>query len=84
MTTPPLDRDPASPTTARRRLATAVGYHESVRGALDRGRLDVLVRDRPARVQHRSGVDVDPQQSRSTLSATALCAPAPDGVERDA
>jgi predicted amidohydrolase YtcJ len=33
----------------------AVGYHESVDGPLDRDRLDVLVGDRPTRVQHRSG-----------------------------
>jgi predicted amidohydrolase YtcJ len=45
---------------ADRRLAAgewlrATGYHESVAGPLDRGRLDELVPDRPARVQHRSG-----------------------------
>jgi predicted amidohydrolase YtcJ len=33
----------------------AVGYHPSVTGELDRGRLDQLVADRPVRVQHRSG-----------------------------
>jgi predicted amidohydrolase YtcJ len=33
----------------------AVGYHEAVHGPLDRDRLDALVPDRPARVQHRSG-----------------------------
>jgi predicted amidohydrolase YtcJ len=33
----------------------AVGYHESVAGALDRTVLDALVPDRPLRVQHRSG-----------------------------
>ncbi|WP_181801389.1 amidohydrolase family protein [Streptomyces shenzhenensis] len=33
----------------------AVGYHESVAGELDRWTLDVLVPDRPVRVQHRSG-----------------------------
>jgi predicted amidohydrolase YtcJ len=33
----------------------AVGYHESVAGALDRWVLDALVADRPVRVQHRSG-----------------------------
>jgi len=32
-----------------------VGYHESVAGELDRERLDALVPDRPARIQHRSG-----------------------------
>jgi predicted amidohydrolase YtcJ len=33
----------------------AIGYHESVAGALDRWRLDAIVADRPVRVQHRSG-----------------------------
>ncbi|MEU9450388.1 amidohydrolase family protein [Streptomyces sp. NPDC048277] len=33
----------------------AVGYHESVAGALDRRVLDAIVLDRPVRVQHRSG-----------------------------
>jgi predicted amidohydrolase YtcJ len=33
----------------------AVGYHESVAGALDRDVLDGLVPDRPVRVQHRTG-----------------------------
>ena len=33
----------------------AVGYHESVAGDLDRWSLDELVRERPVRVQHRSG-----------------------------
>jgi predicted amidohydrolase YtcJ len=32
-----------------------VGYHESVAGDLDRTILDDLVRDRPVRIQHRSG-----------------------------
>jgi len=32
-----------------------VGYHESVAGVLDRVELDMLVPDRPARIQHRSG-----------------------------
>jgi predicted amidohydrolase YtcJ len=32
-----------------------IGYHESVAGELDRARLDALVRDRPVRIQHRSG-----------------------------
>jgi predicted amidohydrolase YtcJ len=33
----------------------AIGYHESVAGALDRWSLDALVGERPVRVQHRSG-----------------------------
>jgi predicted amidohydrolase YtcJ len=32
-----------------------IGYHESVAGDLDRARLDQLLPDRPARIQHRSG-----------------------------
>ncbi len=32
-----------------------VGYHESVAGDLDRATLDTLCRDRPVRIQHRSG-----------------------------
>ncbi len=32
-----------------------VGYHESVAGRLCRDRLDALLRERPVRVQHRSG-----------------------------
>lgn len=32
-----------------------IGYHESVAGELDRARLDELVRDRPLKIQHRSG-----------------------------
>lgn len=31
------------------------GYHESVAGALDRSRLDEMVRDHPVRIQHRTG-----------------------------
>ncbi|QBI70373.1 amidohydrolase family protein [Mycobacterium avium subsp. hominissuis] len=33
----------------------AVGYHDSVAGALDRTALDAIVRDLPVRIQHRSG-----------------------------
>jgi predicted amidohydrolase YtcJ len=33
----------------------ATGYHESVAGMLDAATLDRIVRDRPMRVQHRSG-----------------------------
>ncbi|MFZ0833283.1 MAG: amidohydrolase family protein, partial [Mycobacterium sp.] len=33
----------------------AVGYHESVAGELDRGRLDALQPHTPMRIQHRSG-----------------------------
>jgi predicted amidohydrolase YtcJ len=34
----------------------AIGYHDSVAGALNRNQLDELVPNRPVRVQHRSGV----------------------------
>ncbi|MFT4289113.1 amidohydrolase family protein [Nocardioides sp.] len=37
------------------RTLRGVGYHESVAGPLDRHLLDGLVRDRPVRIQHRSG-----------------------------
>ncbi|WP_264992238.1 amidohydrolase family protein, partial [Mycobacterium montefiorense] len=33
----------------------AIGYHESVAGALDRAALDAMVTDIPVRIQHRSG-----------------------------
>ena len=32
-----------------------VNYHESIAGDLDRWQLDMLINDRPARIQHRSG-----------------------------
>lgn len=32
-----------------------VGYHESVAGELDRWQLDQILRDRPLKIQHRSG-----------------------------
>jgi predicted amidohydrolase YtcJ len=40
---------------AQGEFVRGVGYHESVAGPLDRVELDVLVPDRPARIQHRSG-----------------------------
>ncbi len=33
----------------------AIGYHESIAGALDANALDEIVRDRPVRLQHRTG-----------------------------
>lgn len=33
----------------------AIGYHDTVAGALDRHALDALAPDRPVRIQHRSG-----------------------------
>ncbi|HEY1665938.1 MAG TPA: amidohydrolase family protein [Trebonia sp.] len=62
---PPLTRT-AAELAARFRAADAdlppgawlraVGYHESVAGALDRHALDRLIPRRPVRVQHRTGV----------------------------
>lgn len=61
---PPHVADAASLERALRAAATAgaperglrgVGYHESVAGELDRGRLDAWIDDRALRVQHRSG-----------------------------
>ena len=59
----------------------AVGYHESVAGALDRWRLDALVPDAPVRVQHRSGA----MWMLNTAAIDALGVEALDdpGVERD-
>lgn len=37
------------------RWLRGVGYHESVAGSLDRDALDAFVRERPLRIQHRSG-----------------------------
>ncbi len=60
----------------------AVGYHESVSGALDRRRLDALVGDRPARVQHATGAMW--VLSSAALARTGIAELAPEGVERDA
>ncbi len=64
------------------RWIRAIGYHESVAGALDRRQLDQLVADTPIRVQHRSG-------ALWVLNSTAidrlgLEAVAHEGLERDA
>jgi predicted amidohydrolase YtcJ len=59
-----------------------VGYHESIAGELDADLVDRLVPDRPARVQHRTGMLwVLNRQARDLLD-TALSAPL-DGIERD-
>ncbi|MGP0030481.1 MAG: amidohydrolase family protein [Acidimicrobiales bacterium] len=59
----------------------AVGYHESVAGALDRHALDRIVAERPIRVQHRSGVQwVLNTWALGQLPQSALAHP---GVERD-
>jgi predicted amidohydrolase YtcJ len=59
----------------------AVGYHESVAGALDRHALDRLVPRRPVRVQHRTGA----LWVVNSLAATRLGLDECDlgGVERD-
>lgn len=60
----------------------AVGYHESVAGALDRWALDAVVAERPVRVQHRSGALWI--LNSAALVAVGLDGPdGPDGVERD-
>jgi predicted amidohydrolase YtcJ len=59
----------------------AVGYHESVAGPLDRGRLDALVADRPVRVQHRSGALW--VLNTPALDAVGAAASDEDGIERD-
>jgi predicted amidohydrolase YtcJ len=60
-----------------------IGYHESVAGELERGRLDAMLADRPVRIQHRSGM-------LWMLNAAAIDrlgldgdGPTPPGVERD-
>lgn len=59
----------------------AVGYHESVAGALDRWSIDRLVADRPVRVEHRSGILWI--LNSAALDALAIEHEAPAGVERD-
>ena len=87
---PPDVRDPAALARALRagdrsladgRWLRAVGYHESVAGDLDRDGLDEIVRDRPLRLQHRSG-------ARWTLNSTGvdvlgLATSDHAGIERD-
>ncbi len=59
---PSVSTEPALHDTLRRAAAgrgdawlRGVGYHESVAGDIDRDWLDVIVPDRPIRIQHRSG-----------------------------
>ncbi|MHB1924437.1 MAG: amidohydrolase family protein [Acidimicrobiales bacterium] len=59
----------------------AVGYHDSVAGPLDRYGLDGLVRDRPVRVQHRSGALW--MLNSAGLAALGAELPHHAGVERD-
>jgi predicted amidohydrolase YtcJ len=68
-------------TLERGQWLRATGYHESVAGDLDREALDRIVRDRPVRIQHRTGV-------RWTLNSAALLVVGADeathpGVQRD-
>lgn len=58
-----------------------VGYHEKVSGPLDRHMLDAIVRNRPVRVQHRSGALWMLNSKALTLVRPALD-DSPD-VERD-
>jgi len=59
----------------------AVGYHESVAGALDRWLLDALIPGAPVRVQHRSGIWWALNSAAvETLDLDAVDAP---GIERD-
>ena len=59
-----------------------VGYHESVAGELDRVRLDRLVRDRPVRIQHRSGA-LWMLNSAAVARLGLDAGETPPGVERD-
>ncbi|MGI5219758.1 amidohydrolase family protein [Nocardia sp. CA-290969] len=63
------------------RWLRAVGYHESVAGALDRSVLDRLVPDRPVRVQHRTGALWVLNSAACRAVALADCPL--DGIERD-
>ena len=60
----------------------AIGYHESVAGALDRWSLDALVADGPIRVQHRSGMLW--MVNSAGVDRLGLDAVDEPGVERDA
>ncbi|MGV9335906.1 amidohydrolase family protein [Nocardia sp. NPDC003726] len=58
-----------------------IGYHDSVAGPLDRMALDRLIRDRPVRVQHRSGAlwILNSRACQEILSNDCMV----PGVERD-
>ena len=60
----------------------AVGYHESVAGALDRHDLDILVPDRPLRLQHRGGALW--MLNSLAIDRLALDDTSHPGIERDA
>jgi predicted amidohydrolase YtcJ len=89
---PPEVRDEHALAASLRRAAASggfvrgVGYHESVAGPLDRGRLDALVPGAAIRVQHRSGalwVLSSEACRRIGLDAEGE-AGHPAGIERDA
>ena len=91
---PPSVRDEAALAATLRRAAAdgrgwlrGVGYHESVAGPLDRERLDAWVRERPLRIQHRSGAAW--LLNGAALAALGIAdaadgAAGPSGLERDA
>jgi predicted amidohydrolase YtcJ len=58
----------------------AVGYHESIAGPLDRWRLDDIVRDRPVRVQHRTGIEWVLNSRGVELTGLDVEAPGPSGA----
>jgi predicted amidohydrolase YtcJ len=60
----------------------AVGYHERVAGDLDRWHLDDIVRDRPVRVQHRSGA-LWVLNSAALGAAGVFDGDPPDGCDTD-
>jgi predicted amidohydrolase YtcJ len=60
----------------------AVGYHESVAGWLGRDALDLIVANRPVRIQHRSGAMWI--LNSAALHRLGIDTIGPSGVERDA
>ncbi|MDE2301313.1 MAG: amidohydrolase family protein [Sphingomonadales bacterium] len=82
---PPEVRDEAALAARLRAVPGAgwlrgIGYHESVAGLPDAGRLDALLCDRPLRLQHRSG-RLWLLNSRALETLLAL-APPPPGLRR--
>jgi predicted amidohydrolase YtcJ len=65
---------------ARGAWLRAVGYHESIAGPLDRWRLDDIVRDRPVRVQHRTGIEWVLNSRGVELTGLDVEAPGPSGA----
>lgn len=86
---PPAVRDPRQLASALAAAPTdghgwirGVGYIESVAGELDAAALDLLHRDRPTRIQHRSGAMW--VLNSAAVAATGLASADHLGVERDA